>query len=352
MVSPQDGWGSGWYEGSTKIWHTDDGGQTWKDVSPPPEVWAFNYALDAQTAWASVCQPEGEGCQAGITRTTDGGETWSVSQSYPRLSADRLKYFNELEGIISGCGAAAGSGICNIFETHDGGLTWDPVEYLTDHRGDPTDYIGQYQFCNICGDAIYFDLERLVVASGNMAQFADISFPISITLDRGQTWQHQDLLLPPGMFNPGLIDPLTPRFFGDLEGVLPVELANEDYDQFAIAFYVTQDGGLTWSFQSLIENVQYVDSWSKMDFVTSQDLFFGCDLDLCVSHDGAQSWQRLSPNLYFSYVGGEHYVQRFDFVDPLTGWALVGADRKQLTLWKTEDGGESWEILQPIFLEE
>lgn len=354
MASPQVGWAWGWSkeEGSTQIWHTIDGGLNWQNVSPPPEVWSFNFALDADTAWASVCQPEGEDCLVGITRTTDGGETWSVFNTYPWRNADRLKFYNELEGILSGCGAAAGTGICNIYETLDSGYSWIPMEFVTDHHGVPGDYPGQIHFCNICGDAIYFDLDRLMIVGGNMAQFADEAFPLWITLDRGQTWHHQELPLPTGTYNPGLIDPYTPIFFGDLDGILPVKLANEDYDQFAMAFYNTKDGGLSWHFRSLVDNVEYVDSWSRMDFISNQDIIFACDLDLCVSHDGAQSWQRLTPNLNFGYAGGQHYVQQFDFVDPLLGWALVGVDRYELTLWQTTNGGETWKILAPLFLEE
>jgi hypothetical protein len=38
-------------------------------------------------------------------------------------------------------------------------------------------------------------------------------------------------------------------------------------------------------------------------------------------------------------------------MDPLTGLALVVDESKdQLTLWKTIDGGESWELIDPEIL--
>jgi photosystem II stability/assembly factor-like uncharacterized protein len=87
-----------------------------------------------------------------------------------------------------------------------------------------------------------------------------------------------------------------------------------------------------------------------MDFVTRQDFFFSCDTDLCVSHDGALTWQRLSPGLSFRYTDGLPYVYQFDFMDPQTGLALVvDEEQDQRTLWKTFDGGESWELLKPVF---
>jgi photosystem II stability/assembly factor-like uncharacterized protein len=224
------------------------------------------------------------------------------------------------------------------------------MEFVIDHRGDPPDHPGQYQFCNICGDAIYYNLDRLVVVGGNMAQDPVDAIPLWITLDRGQSWQDQDLVLPTGNYSPGWCDPHNPVFFDDLNGIIPVEISDEGNNDKSMAFYGTRDGGLTWSFRSIVENVGYVDSYSRMDFLTTQDMFFACDQDLCVSHDGAQTWERVQPNLVFSNVGGQHYVQQFDFVDSNTGWALVGTDRYELTLWKTTDGGETWEMLSPEFI--
>ena len=340
MFSSLDGWA--W--GSAGVWRTSDGGQSWFDVSPP-DMWYFLYALDAQTAWATAHQSQGEKVQEVLIRTSDGGKNWILITEISWRNVDQFLFYDQLNGLSYGCGAAAGTGICTIYETHDGGLSWTPMEYATDHHGDPLDWPGQYLFCNICGDAIKFDLDRLILVGGNMVQFASTTFPVWITSDRGQTWHYQEVSLPAGKFNPGLIDPYTPVFFGALTGILPVKVANESYNQFGVAFYITQDGGLTWSFQSLLENISQVNSWSVMDFISSQDLFISCDMDLCASHDGAQTWQRLSPNLSFSYAEGQQYVDQFDFVDSLTGWALVGMDNNQLTLWKTLDGGETWNLL-------
>lgn len=340
MINTLDGWA--W--GSDGVWRTSNGGQSWFDVAPP-DLWYFLYALDAQTAWATARHSQGEEAQEVLLRTSDGGVNWILITEISWRNVDQFLFYDQQNGLSYGCGAAAGTGICTIYETHDGGLSWTPLEFATDHHGDPIDWPGQYLFCNICGDAIKFDLDRLILVGGNMVQYASTTFPVWITQDRGQTWHYQEVSLPAGKFNPGLIDPYPPVFFGSLTGILPLKLANESYNQFGVAFYLTQDGGLTWSFQSLIENVSQVNSWSIMDFISSQDLFISCDADLCASHDGGQTWQRLSPNLSFSYAEGQRYVQQFDFADPLTGWALVEIDGNQPTLWKTLDGGQTWEQL-------
>jgi photosystem II stability/assembly factor-like uncharacterized protein len=343
MINSLDGWASG----SDGVWRTADGGLSWTDVTPADYLY-FGYALDPQTAWVITQKNQGEEIQRTLLKTTDGGENWTLISDRFWQSEHQYIFYDQNNGLIYGCGAAAETGICSIYETHDGGLSWAPMTFDFDHHGYPIETPGQYLFCNICGDTLYFDLDRLVLAGGNMAQSADTEIPIMITMDRGQTWRYQQLSLPAGKFSPGLIDPYTPVFFGTLDGILAVMLTNEDYDSFGAAFYITQDGGQTWSFQSLIENVSDVAGWSRMDFINSQHLFFSCGADLCVSHDGAQTWQMLSSNLSFDFEDERPSVRQFDFTASQTGFAIAGEEWDQLSLWKTLDGGETWEMLTPV----
>jgi photosystem II stability/assembly factor-like uncharacterized protein len=87
-----------------------------------------------------------------------------------------------------------------------------------------------------------------------------------------------------------------------------------------------------------------------MDFLNSQDLFFSCGRDLCVSRDGAQTWQRLSSNLSFGFEDDRPSVRQFEFTDVNTGWAIAGEEWDQLSIWKTVDGGETWEMLTPTII--
>jgi photosystem II stability/assembly factor-like uncharacterized protein len=336
----------GWAHGSEGIWQTEDGGFTWADVTPP-NYFYFQYALDAQTAWATTSQAEDGSPPRFLVRTTDRGKNWTQVTEQTLQMASQFIFYDPLQGLMYECGAAAGTGICSIYETYDGGLSYAPLEFAFDPQGNPIETPGQVVYCNICGDGIYFDLDRLVIASGNMVEFAETGFPVWITRDRGQSWLFQHVSLPEGKFSPGLIEPYAPVFFGDQEGILAVKLANEDYDLFGAVFYVTQDGGQTWSFQSLIETSSDVNNWSRMDFINSQDLFFSCGDDLCVSRDGARTWQRLSANLSFNFREDKPAVRQFDFTDPDTGWAIVGEEWDRLTLWKTVNGGESWDPLSP-----
>ncbi len=174
---------------------------------------------------------------------------------------------------------------------------------------------------------------------GNLAQDPQEDISIWLTSDRGQTWRNNQLPLPHGTYNPGWFNPHTPSFFGDLEGITPVKLANQARDQFAMAFYITNDGGLTWIIQSLEEDLDDVESWSTMEIVSNQDLYIACGVELCANHDGGVSWQRITFNLTFGYAGGQPRVWRLNFVDSLNGWALVGTSWYEVSLWRTTDSG-------------
>jgi hypothetical protein len=164
----------------------------------------------------------------------------------------------------------------------------------------------------------------------------------------GKSCYKTTLSLPVGKYNTGWINPLNPAFFSQEEGILPVMIsAAEDYTQSALVFYCTEDGGKNWSMLSMVEDVGRV-SWElTLKIVSEQDIFFVCVTDLCVSHDGAKSWQRLSSNLDFGNPDQLSYVQQFSFGDPATGLALVEGIDDTISLWRTEDGGLSWQALSP-----
>jgi len=96
----------------------------------------------------------------------------------------------------------------------------------------------------------------------------------------------------------------------------------------------------------LAENVSPYD---RADFVSLQDGFARCGIDLCATHDGAQTWKTLHSSLNFSTNSNTDYVFHFDFVSATTGWAIT-TDGTVATLWKTVDGGTSWTKLAPTLV--
>jgi photosystem II stability/assembly factor-like uncharacterized protein len=88
---------------------------------------------------------------------------------------------------------------------------------------------------------------------------------------------------------------------------------------------------------------------SLLDIISPRDAFVPCGNNLCATHDSAKTWQTLKSNLNFSSADGIEYVAQYKFVSSTMGWAItmVGA---RSALWKTVDGGVTWNKLSPILV--
>ncbi len=97
MMDETTGWGieEGSWDAKHRghILHTQDGGATWQDVTPPQGAYQDRgfFALDGRSAWASpfgeICKQTDDGgfacrppTQTYVWSTRDGGQTWSASQ--------------------------------------------------------------------------------------------------------------------------------------------------------------------------------------------------------------------------------------------------------------------------------
>jgi hypothetical protein len=171
-----------------------------------------------------------------------------------------------------------------------------------------------------------------------------------VSSDLGRNWTNVQLNLPTSAYAPDLIVPGLPVFFNQNEGLLPVQMQDPNSSgqgTAALALYLTHDGGRSWhSSPSVLEKVNLFDS---VDAVSAQDVYVTCGSNLCVTHDGAQTWTTLETDLNFASSDTAEYVSQFDFVGPTTGWALSGK-AGSFSLYETKDGGVSWARLSPTLL--
>jgi photosystem II stability/assembly factor-like uncharacterized protein len=99
-------------------------------------------------------------------------------------------------------------------------------------------------------------------------------------------------------------------------------------------FYVTQDGGQSWTPGSVL------DSSGIVSIPTMQDVFVWDGGTLQTSHDDGQTWTAITPNINLSQM-----ISQLDFVDKDNGWATsLDANMKSM-LYKTNNGGETWVAL-------
>lgn len=317
---------NGWGLSANAVLRTNDGGLTWRDVSPPGGETEFGYSAgaafsSAEQAWVLIPEasdPMGSGV---LYRTRDGGGRWE-SLPVPFGSAD-LAFLDENEGwAMAGLGVGAGSMGVAIYRTGDGGATWQQV-----YTNDPN-------LANASADlplsGLKNDLTPLNAQTAWISgvTYAPETFYFFKTSDGGRTWAEQPLPMPPAAQGAEISIDEGPAFLSAQEGFLSVRFSGESSKT---AFYATQNGGQTWELLSTLPGA------GSVDFVSPQQAVFWTGEQFFVTADGGQAWTSISPDVLF----GESFAG-MDFVDARSGWVWTYDLTGRLGLYRTSDGGRTW----------
>ncbi len=319
---------NGWAASETKVLRTTDGGLTWLDATPSGVSsvrWsAARFFLNTSTGW--ILLSNADTTTGTLYKTVNGGATWAATPV--PLTADGLLFLDATNGwAITSLGAGAGSMALAISRTNDGGVTWTRV-----FVNDPT-VAGSSDSLPLSGMKTGFTfLDPNHGWIGGMEPVNDLIYLYSSS-DGGATWAFQDVSLPSGYAGAQTIA-ISPHFFGTAEGVLPVGLIS---DPMAVVLYLTHDGGLTWNPSTPVASGGQVS-------IPSPTEFFAWDggTTLYASHDSGTTWETVTPN-----VDLHDGFMTFQFVNATTGWALTGDASNNYSLYKTIDGGSTWNILIP-----
>src|SRR5919204_6314574 len=239
---------TGWAVTSRSVLRTTQGVKEWLDVTPrgvtlsPLSVEDF---LTARLARVAVTPPGG--AIASILHTVDGGRTWrraSVALPSRGLGVQQIDFVDPLHGwLLVNLGAAAGSQGVDVLRSIDGGTHWTRVSLTGGTSATP----GSLPFS---GDknGITFRTTSGGFATGFVAGPPGFAW-LYVTNNAGHTWQHQSLPLPlayQSAFRSGQRRVAPPRFFTPRDGILAVSFVLPGRKS-ATAFYVTHDGGVTWT---------------------------------------------------------------------------------------------------------
>ena len=319
---------NGWGISETAVLRTNDGGQTWYDIGPK-EAQQLGYAatssfLDRLHAWVLVADPT-DMLKGTLYRTADAGITWD-SIVVPFGGGD-MEFLDEKQGwMMASLGAGAGSMGVAVYRTMDAGSTWT-LAYTNDpnqpNAGSSLPLGGMK--------------DGLAATSMQTAWIGGVIYtPGTIYLyrsnDAGATWQ-QATIQPPKGYEQAELNALAPRFVGAGTAFLPVTVASQNGVMLAI--YVSRDGGNTW-----IVTPAMIPQGGQPDFVSAQDGFVWNGTNFFVSHDGAQTWTVVTPDVKFtdSFAG-------MDFLNATTGWVITNDASGGHGLYKTTDGGVTWNVL-------
>lgn len=314
---------------------SEDGGQTWQERSRPESTARYVFE-DTRSGWRAALIGCTTRCAIQISRTEDGGRTWRVHSTSPPVGPRLAVVFaaNDTRLIVGGgdtglmvvdVAPAATSaadaparpylqqvqftddrrgfaiGDLRVWTTSDGGLSWAPLD--TDWEA------GQ----------LAVDGETLWVLSPDACLEMCVR-ALRFSVDGGSTWTERPL--PPSLFASGMLDAHDGRVWIGLDNSL----------------YWSDDGGMTWQ---LLETAELSGSYTFIDRDHGYSFCPGfCEDALRFTDDGGVTWElRALPD-------GGSVVQ---FLDPVTGWAIAtgsladGSCCGPPHLWRTDDGGRSWQ---------
>jgi photosystem II stability/assembly factor-like uncharacterized protein len=323
FLNELDGWGVT----ETRIARTNDGGITWYDVSPP-DMTETGYSigifiLDNEHVWVQKPDFENFPNSGFLSRTSDGGSTWTTSDT--PFSRGDLRFLDEDDGwILADLGAGAGSNAVAVYQTTDGGVEWD-LKYINDPNHPKAK------------DSLPLGGIKTGIAPLNMQTawvggviYAAGTLYLYRTDDGGSTWSPVTLELPVGAENSELsIDADQVQFVTANDGFLAVHMAG---DSTQTAIYVTHNAGDTWTLTPTL-----IPNGDSSDFLSPDEAVVYNGEQFYVTRDSARTWSIIPPDIDF----GESF-DSMDFVNISSGWVITLDLANHRSLYRTTDGGATW----------
>jgi photosystem II stability/assembly factor-like uncharacterized protein len=306
---------------------------TWQPTSAPvatryDDIWF----VTPQLGWAVNSNGQ-------ILRTSDEGATW---QEQFRVTVGDETVWLRCVGFATQSRGWVGttSGQNRLYDTHDGGATWNVVTNLPANAP-----------AAVCGLSVVN--ESVVYASGTNFPFPRVNRPPRMmkTVDGGSTWSawdmtaHAALLVDTYFTSPehgwvvgGKVHPVIP---GQPQCALRQDRAN-----IKPVVLRTEDGGQTWVNRVAdIEDEFPLGEWGwKIFFLNDQVGFVSlenfCEGAILKTTDGGQTWKRLRIN----DLKGNANLEGIGFADENRGWVggWGSADFTKGSSSQTTDGGENW----------
>ena len=332
MVSNLTGWAIAVEDPEIEhILRTEDGGNTWQDVTPPQPLVTGDPGLttvdlgiwDANTAWVNYAGSDL------IWSTKNSGINWEVVPvDYRTMHEAMVSVLDENHiWIFQFLDAGMHKVYTALIQTANGGESW---ELLLDPYTDSTI---QSFYKN---KAVFINPQY-----GWLTKDFDGVTPyvhLSLTQDGGITWEDLEIPAPPSLpnvFLEGACGLNDPYLISSQQGSFRLScLYNENDQRMEKDFlYKTSDGGQTWNI---------LDAPGGEIFYINETIMYALARDIYRSNDGGQHWQ---------YIKSVNWDGQFDFINQNTAW-VVASDKSdwenpEYALVKTTDGCNSFIEIKP-----
>ena len=237
-----------------------------------------------------------------IWKTSDGGLLWILNRLF-NGQIGLIKFFNYQNGFVLSITRDSHNYLIEtayLLKTADGGETWQKTVFE-----DLPDEAYHLIFIN------------------TLKGFAFASSAIYYTENSGVTWLRSKTDFPTGFY-------IEKLFFIDQNTGWAIG-TNSDYTDTGILLN-TSDSGKSWQIQQ-----KWIPTMKGLYFIDST---FGALVghtvklsgDILITHDGGKNWLD-------NEINGPTLVD-VEFIDKFRGWAVGYYGY----IWKTEDGGDSWQI--------
>lgn len=270
-----------------RIYSTADGGTTWITKTFNISLANIVYFTDKNTGFVGTTN-------GSIFKTTDGGNSWSQKISSNNSPSDyfTMYFYNTQIGY-----AVQGHG--HVMKTVNAGETW--IEVST-----PSEDIFAIQFLS----------ENIGYAVGNLGV-------VYKTIDGGITWQTR-------LFQNGYVYGTAMfglHFFNEEKGFIVGSAGR---------ILRTDNGGFIWT--------QYAPFYANVNSleITENNIFAKVGLDIFKTADYGENWSKLSRPDDLLPTSVQPYSRNVKFITDNIGYIIGGKDNSDSNLYKTTDGGISW----------
>lgn len=327
FINSLDGWGVT----ETEVVRTNDGGETWHNVTPAglTDVGysAVSDFLDSSHAWLLLIDPNNFPFGGTLYATADGGATWS-SVATP-FGGGYMKFLDANNGwVMADFGSGAGSMAVGIYQTTDGGTNWTRT-----FTNDPNDE-GASDTLPLGGIKQLFVPLNMDTAWIGGVVYETGTVYLYRTDEGGNFWYKINLELPEEANN-GELSVLQVKLISDTQGFLAVRFSTTDKTE--ILLFFTNDAGTTWTLAP-----QRLTGSGFVDAPSATEVVYYSDGQFQVTTDAANTFETIEPDTSFG-----DSVLAMSFVSASTGWVLTFDDNGHRSLYRTTDGSKTWFALIP-----